>query len=95
MNFLKNSFNKFFGKNEDKKPDPPKALLKEDETDDSIPGEALVQLFQMTADFISESKYPAPDILKLQLYGLYKQATVGDCNTPKPAIYEFVAKAKW
>lgn len=27
------------------------------------------------------------DEVKLQIYGLYKQANVGDCNTPKPALY--------
>lgn len=32
---------------------------------------------------------------KLIIYGLYKQATVGDCNTPKPSIIDFVAKSKW
>jgi diazepam-binding inhibitor (GABA receptor modulator, acyl-CoA-binding protein) len=31
----------------------------------------------------------------LELYGLYKQATVGDCNTSKPGILDFVGKAKW
>lgn len=41
------------------------------------------------------SKQPISDEVKLQIYGLYKQATVGDCNTPKPAMFEFVGKAKW
>jgi diazepam-binding inhibitor (GABA receptor modulating acyl-CoA-binding protein) len=31
----------------------------------------------------------------LDLYGLYKQATVGDCNTSKPGMLDFVGKAKW
>lgn len=26
---------------------------------------------------------------------MYKQATIGDCNTPRPAMFEFVNKAKW
>lgn len=30
-----------------------------------------------------------------QLYGLYKQATIGDCNTAKPNLFQFVARAKW
>lgn len=33
-------------------------------------------------------------ILK-QLYGLYKQATVGDNTTPAPGVFELKAKAKW
>ncbi|CAN3365099.1 acyl-CoA-binding protein [Diutina catenulata] len=31
----------------------------------------------------------------LKLYGLYKQATVGDNNTEKPGIMDFKGKAKW
>ncbi|KAL0047825.1 hypothetical protein WJX82_000856 [Trebouxia sp. C0006] len=32
---------------------------------------------------------------KLILYGLYKQATVGDCNTSKPGMFDPKGKAKW
>ena len=32
---------------------------------------------------------------KLKLYGLYKQANVGDCNTAKPGLLDFKGKAKW
>jgi diazepam-binding inhibitor (GABA receptor modulating acyl-CoA-binding protein) len=31
----------------------------------------------------------------LQLYGLYKQATLSDCNTSRPGFWDFVGKAKW
>ncbi|XP_067641328.1 acyl-CoA-binding protein [Eurosta solidaginis] len=31
----------------------------------------------------------------LELYGLYKQTTVGDCNTAKPGFLDFKGKAKW
>jgi len=31
----------------------------------------------------------------LSFYGLYKQGTVGKCNTPKPGIFNLQAKAKW
>uniref|UniRef100_A0A8C6XCB0 Enoyl-CoA delta isomerase 2 n=1 Tax=Naja naja TaxID=35670 RepID=A0A8C6XCB0_NAJNA len=37
---------------------------------------------------------PSDDI-KLKLYALYKQATVGSCNIPKPGMLDFVNKAKW
>jgi diazepam-binding inhibitor (GABA receptor modulating acyl-CoA-binding protein) len=30
-----------------------------------------------------------------QLYGLYKQATVGDNNTPQPSMIDFKGTAKW
>ncbi|XP_037807098.1 acyl-CoA-binding domain-containing protein 6 [Lucilia sericata] len=31
----------------------------------------------------------------LELYGLYKQATVGPCNTSKPGMFSMQARAKW
>jgi len=32
---------------------------------------------------------------KLALYGLFKQATVGDCNIDKPGIFDPTGRAKW
>ena len=37
---------------------------------------------------------PNNDELKV-LYGFYKQAVVGDCNTEKPGMFDFKEKAKW
>lgn len=37
---------------------------------------------------------PADDEL-LKLYGLYKQATVGDNDTAKPGIFDLKGKYKW
>merc|ERR1711976_569406 len=31
----------------------------------------------------------------LELYALYKQGTVGDCNTTRPGMIDFAGKAKW
>ena len=31
----------------------------------------------------------------LQLYSLYKQATVGDVNTKRPGMTDFIGRAKW
>lgn len=31
----------------------------------------------------------------LRLYGLYKQATQGVCNIPKPGLFSFAARQKW
>lgn len=91
MNFIKNSFNKLFGKQEEK----PNATTSKPSEEVEVPEEELQQLFDITAQFLSGSKQPLSDEVKLQVYGLYKQATVGDCNTPKPAMFEFVNKAKW
>jgi len=35
------------------------------------------------------------NVVKLQIYGLFKQSTVGKCNTKKPGMTDFVGKAKW
>ncbi|XP_012672374.2 enoyl-CoA delta isomerase 2, mitochondrial [Clupea harengus] len=32
---------------------------------------------------------------KLKIYALFKQATKGPCNTPKPGMLDFINKAKW
>ena len=32
---------------------------------------------------------------KLKIYGLYKQATVGDVNIPAPGFFDFAGGAKW
>ncbi|PCH39392.1 acyl-CoA-binding protein [Wolfiporia cocos MD-104 SS10] len=32
---------------------------------------------------------------QLYFYKYYKQATVGDVNTPRPGMLDFVGKAKW
>ncbi|ABN65890.1 acyl-coA-binding protein [Scheffersomyces stipitis CBS 6054] len=40
------------------------------------------------------SKRPNDDEL-LKLYGLYKQATVGDNTTDKPGIFDLKGKYKW
>ncbi|PAA46090.1 hypothetical protein BOX15_Mlig011452g1, partial [Macrostomum lignano] len=37
---------------------------------------------------------PTDDEL-LELYGLFKQATVGDVNTARPGMLDFKGKAKW
>jgi len=40
------------------------------------------------------SKTPSNDEL-CELYGLYKQATVGDVNTERPGMLDLKGKAKW
>ena len=32
---------------------------------------------------------------KLQVYALFKQGSVGDCNTSRPGMLDFKGKAKW
>ena len=32
---------------------------------------------------------------QLELYGWYKQATIGDCTTERPGMFDLKGKAKW
>ena len=51
--------------------------------------------FQAAADSAKLfTKKPSDEEL-LKLYSLFKQGTIGDCNTPQPGFFEFVNKAKW
>ena len=52
------------------------------------------------SDFIKSThdikKYNPDDKTKLKLYGLYKQSTIGDCNTKCPGIFGGVRERyKW
>ena len=38
---------------------------------------------------------PMSDEEKLNMYSWFKQATIGDCNTDRPGMLDFVGKAKW
>ncbi|BET00058.1 Acyl CoA Hypothetical protein protein [Nesidiocoris tenuis] len=56
---------------------------------------------ELKARFASAASY-LPSIVPsltpedlLKFYGLYKQATLGDCFTPKPNWYQFESKQKW
>ncbi|XP_055843853.1 acyl-CoA-binding protein [Episyrphus balteatus] len=51
--------------------------------------------FDKAAEDVKNLKTAPADNDLLELYGLYKQATVGDCNTDKPGFLDFKGKAKW
>ncbi|XP_055371196.1 acyl-CoA-binding domain-containing protein 6-like [Condylostylus longicornis] len=68
--------------------------LSEDE-DESGSSEVLHTKFNKAADFIQKQHSNLEQDILLQLYGLYKQVTSGKCDSPKPSIFNFQAKAKW
>ncbi|EFC45268.1 acyl CoA binding protein [Naegleria gruberi] len=49
---------------------------------------------QAAEDIKKLTSGPTNDDLLL-LYSLYKQATVGDCNTDQPSIFYMKDRAKW
>merc|ERR1712178_7906 len=51
--------------------------------------------FETAQTRMTELKERPDNTAMLQLYGLFKQATTGKCDAPKPGMTEFVKKAKW
>lgn len=56
---------------------------------------SLQENFNKAAENVKNLKKTPADNDLLELYGLYKQATVGDCNTEKPGFLDFKGKSKW
>ncbi|XP_066957343.1 acyl-CoA-binding protein-like [Macrobrachium rosenbergii] len=56
---------------------------------------SLEERFNEAAEKVKNlSKKPNDDEL-LEIYALFKQGTVGDCNTERPGMMDFKGKAKW
>lgn len=51
--------------------------------------------FTKAAEDVKKLKTKPTDAEMLELYGLFKQATVGDVNTDRPGMFDFQGKAKW
>lgn len=51
--------------------------------------------FVKAAEDVKNLKAKPTDNEMLELYGLYKQATVGDVNTARPGMFDMTGKAKW
>ncbi|XP_026218087.1 enoyl-CoA delta isomerase 2, mitochondrial [Anabas testudineus] len=56
---------------------------------------ATVEQFEQAKNKLSTLKKDPGNEVKLKIYALFKQATQGPCNTPKPGMLDFVNKAKW
>ncbi|XP_068160065.1 enoyl-CoA delta isomerase 2 [Antennarius striatus] len=56
---------------------------------------ATVEQFEQAKTKLSTLKSDPGNEVKLKIYALFKQATQGPCNTPKPGMLDFVNKAKW
>lgn len=51
--------------------------------------------FTKAADDVKALTKKPADAEMLELYGLYKQATIGNVNTDRPGMLDFTGKAKW
>ncbi|CAH6802686.1 enoyl-CoA delta isomerase 2 isoform X1 [Phodopus roborovskii] len=56
---------------------------------------ASQQDFENAMNQVKLLKQDPGNQVKLKLYALYKQATDGPCNVPKPGVFDLVNKAKW
>ncbi|XP_070154620.1 acyl-CoA-binding protein homolog isoform X2 [Polyergus mexicanus] len=56
---------------------------------------SLDQQFEAAAAAVKELTKRPTDGELLELYALFKQATVGDNNTSKPGMLDLKGKAKW
>uniref|UniRef100_A0A7N8Y322 Enoyl-CoA delta isomerase 2 n=1 Tax=Mastacembelus armatus TaxID=205130 RepID=A0A7N8Y322_9TELE len=56
---------------------------------------ATVEQFEQAKTKLSVLKRDPGNEMKLRIYALFKQATQGPCNTPKPGLLDFINKAKW
>ncbi|XP_053684858.1 acyl-CoA-binding protein homolog [Sabethes cyaneus] len=56
---------------------------------------SLDQKFTEAADKVKTFTKRPSDQELLELYALFKQATVGDNNTDKPGLLDLKGKAKW
>ena len=56
-----------------------------------------LDLFRVLDRFILDSSgsLQPSNLTKLIFYGLFKQATVGPCNEPRPLLFNVVKRAKW
>ncbi|XP_056868753.1 enoyl-CoA delta isomerase 2, mitochondrial isoform X1 [Takifugu flavidus] len=63
-------------------------------TASSMMGVTMEQFEQAKNKLSHLKKEPGNDV-KLKIYALFKQATQGPCDTPKPSMLDFVNKAKW
>ncbi|KAM6953844.1 enoyl-CoA delta isomerase 2-like [Aplochiton taeniatus] len=57
-------------------------------------GATVEQFNQAKSQMGTLNKDPGNEA-KLKIYALFKQATQGPCNTPKPGMLDFINKAKW
>lgn len=51
--------------------------------------------FNRAAKYLQSNVDKIDQSMLLEFYGLYKQATVGKCNTKKPGIFNLQQKSKW
>lgn len=67
--------------------------MNSDFSDDS--SSSLAEKFDRATNYLQHLVSELDQNALLAFYGLYKQATVGRCNTSKPGIFNMQARTKW
>jgi acyl-CoA-binding protein len=57
--------------------------------------EPLDEQFQRASAEVTALGRPPDNVEKLRLYGLFKQATQGNCTGERPSMMDFVGRAKY
>ncbi|KAK8798823.1 hypothetical protein WA158_007907 [Blastocystis sp. Blastoise] len=70
-------------------------LLSEVKTDASEISEQEMTEFESACEFVQKVNGDLSNVILLNLYALYKQSVVGDCDTSRPASFDMVKAAKW
>ncbi|XP_015907443.1 acyl-CoA-binding protein homolog [Parasteatoda tepidariorum] len=56
---------------------------------------SLEEKFTKAAEDVTKLKTKPTDEELLEIYALYKQASIGDVNTTRPGLFDLKGKAKW
>uniref|UniRef100_A0A4D5RBA9 Acyl-CoA-binding protein-like protein n=1 Tax=Scolopendra viridis TaxID=118503 RepID=A0A4D5RBA9_SCOVI len=56
---------------------------------------SVEEQFNKAAEDVKNLKQTPSDQDMLEIYSLYKQGIVGDCNTDRPGVLDLKGKAKW
>ena len=55
----------------------------------------ITKRFELSAKMVKTLSTSPSNNELLELYGLYKQSTIGDCNTTEPSRFNMKDHAKW
>uniref|UniRef100_A0A3B5BNQ4 Diazepam binding inhibitor, acyl-CoA binding protein n=1 Tax=Stegastes partitus TaxID=144197 RepID=A0A3B5BNQ4_9TELE len=61
----------------------------------TISSSSSSESFEKAAEEVKYIGKPLQPVEMAELYGFYKQATVGDVNTERPGMLDLAGKAKW
>ncbi|XP_028895079.2 acyl-CoA-binding domain-containing protein 6 [Zeugodacus cucurbitae] len=66
-----------------------------DFSDSDIDTEPIDEIFSEAAEHLQKIHNSIESTDLLEIYGLYKQATCGRCNTQKPSVFNMQSRSKW